>query len=126
LFSPDKSTIDGYGKKLSTEIGIPIKAIMPLQFTRGNPNAEVIFIGDLTPIPIEEIPPTNLFFSKKRKVVVKKEMHQKEGTMVKKHRALLNGQNLEDEDFATEVSGSLGDFAKANLFVGYVLYSLQE
>jgi hypothetical protein len=36
--------------------------------------------------------------------------------MVKKHRVLLDGQNLEDEDFATKVLGSLGDFAIANLF----------
>jgi hypothetical protein len=28
----------------------------------------------------------------------------------------LDGQNLEEEDFATEVAGSLGDFATANLF----------
>jgi predicted RNase H-like nuclease (RuvC/YqgF family) len=57
-----------------------------------------------------------LFFSKKRKVVVKKEMHQKEGAMVKKHRVLLDGKNLEDEDFAIEVAGSLRSFATTNLF----------
>ena len=43
-------------------------------------------------------------------------MHQKEGATVKKHRVLLDGQNLEDEDFSTEVVGSLGDFATDNLF----------
>jgi hypothetical protein len=116
LSSPDKSTTDGTGKQLSTEIDNPIQVVTPLQFTRGNPNAEVILIGDLTPIPIEEIPPSDFFFSKKRKVVVKKEMHQKEGAMVKKHRVLLDGQNLEDEDFATEVADSLGAFATTNLF----------
>jgi len=36
--------------------------------------------------------------------------------MVKKHRVLLDGQNLEDEDFATEVAGSLGYFVMTNLF----------
>jgi hypothetical protein len=116
LSSPDKSTIDGTEKQLSTEIDNPFQIVTPLQFTRGNPNAEVIFIGDLTPISIEEIPPSDFFFSKKRKVVVKKEMHQKEGTMVKKNRVLLDGQNLEDEDFATEVAESLGDFSTTNLF----------
>jgi hypothetical protein len=116
LSSPDKSTTDGTEKQLSTEIDNPIQVVTPLQFTRGNPNAEVILIGDLTPIPIEEIPPSDFFFSKKRKVVVKKEMHQKEGAMVKKHRVLLDGQNLEEEDFATEVAGSLGAFATTNLF----------
>jgi hypothetical protein len=87
-----------------------------LQFTRGNPNAEVILIGDLMPSPIEEIPPSNFVFSKKRKVVVKKEMHQKEGATVKKNRVLLDGQNLEEEDFVVEVEVSLGDFATTNLF----------
>ena len=90
---------------------------MPLQFTRGNPNVEVILIGYHTPIPIEEIPPSDFFFSKKRKVVVKKEIHQKEGEIVKRHKILLDGQNLEEGDFATEVSGSLGDFATTNLFL---------
>jgi peptidoglycan hydrolase CwlO-like protein len=28
----------------------------------------------------------------------------------------LDGQNLEEEDFVVEVAGSLGDFAKTNLF----------
>jgi hypothetical protein len=53
LSSPDKSTIDGARKQLSTEIDSPIEAITPLHFTIGNPNVEVMFIGDLTPIPIE-------------------------------------------------------------------------
>jgi hypothetical protein len=43
----------------------------------------------------------------------------KEGTIVKKHRVLLDGKNLEDEDFSTEVEGSLGDFSMANLFSVY-------
>ena len=49
--------------------------------------------------------------------MVKKEMHQKEGAMVKKHRVLLDGQSLEDEYFSIEVSDSLGDFSIANLFL---------
>jgi hypothetical protein len=48
------------------------------------------------PIAIEEIPPSDFVFSKKRKVVVKKEMHQKEGATVKKNEVLLDGQNLEE------------------------------
>ena len=43
-------------------------------------------------------------------------MHLQEGKMVKKNRILVDGQNLEEEDFATEVAGSLGDFSMANLF----------
>jgi hypothetical protein len=63
------------------------------------------------PIPIEKIHPSDFFFNRKRKAVVKKE-----GASIKKHRVLLDGQNVEEEDFSTEVVGSLGDFAKANLF----------
>jgi hypothetical protein len=48
--------------------------------------------------------------------VVKKEIHQKEGAIVKKHRVLLDGKNLEEEDFATEVAGSSKSFATTNLF----------
>ena len=35
--------------------------------------------------------------------------------MVKKHIVLVDGQNLEEEDFATEVAGSMGDLGMTNL-----------
>jgi hypothetical protein len=44
LPSSDKSTTNGTGKQLSTKIGSPIQVVIPLQFTRGNPNVEVILI----------------------------------------------------------------------------------
>jgi hypothetical protein len=69
-----------------------------------------------TPISTEEIPPSDFFFSKKRKVVVKREMHQREGATVKRHRVLLDGEALEEVDFVEEVAGSLGDFATTNQF----------
>jgi hypothetical protein len=47
---------------------------------------------------------------------VKQEMHLKAGAMVKKNRILVDGKNIEEEDFATEVAGSLGAFATTNLF----------
>jgi hypothetical protein len=34
-------------------------------------------------------------------------MHLKEGTTVKKHRVIIDGKNLEEEDFTTEVAGSI-------------------
>ena len=37
--------------------------------------------------------------------------------MVKKHKVLLDGQSLEDEDCYTEVGDSLGAFATTNLFL---------
>jgi hypothetical protein len=51
----------------------------------------VVFIKDLTPISAEEMPPSDFFFNKKRRVVVKREMHLKEGETIKRHRVLLDG-----------------------------------
>ena len=99
-----------------TELGSLITTLTPLQIIFGTPGLEFIYVSNLTLIPIEELPPSHFFFSKKRKVVVKQEIHPKEGTMVKRHRVLLDGKNLEDKDFSTEVVGSLGAFATTNLF----------
>jgi hypothetical protein len=120
-FPPSLSTIPVNIPKTTegtqlTKLGSPIAALTPLQSTFGTPHIEVMYISDLTPISIEEIPSLDFFFSRKRRVVVKQEMHPKEVTMVKKHRILLDRQNLEEEDFATEVEGSLGAFVTTNLF----------
>jgi hypothetical protein len=40
----------------------------------------------------------------------------KEGGMVNKHKVLVDGKNLEEGDFATEVEGSMGALATTNLF----------
>ena len=40
----------------------------------------------------------------------------REGGMVKKHRVLVDGKNLEEGDFTTEVAGSMGALVMANLF----------
>jgi hypothetical protein len=40
----------------------------------------------------------------------------REGVMVKKHRALVDGHNLEEAYFATEVVGSMGAMTTTNLF----------
>jgi hypothetical protein len=37
------------------------------------------------------MPPSDFFFSKKRRVVVKRETHQKEGAIVKRHKVLFDG-----------------------------------
>jgi hypothetical protein len=78
--------------------------------------AEVVFIGDLTPISAEEMPPLEFLFSKKRRTVVRRETHQRDGATIKNHRVPIDGQALEEEDFAAEVAGSLGDFATTNQF----------
>jgi hypothetical protein len=73
------------------------------------------------------MPPLEFFFSKKRRVVVRRETHQRDGTTVKKHKVLLDGQALEKEDFATDVTGSLGAFAIVNQFsVGNLKEKLKQ
>ena len=41
----------------------------------------------------------------------------REGGMVKKHRVLLDGKNLEEGYFATKVEGSMGALVTTNLFI---------
>jgi hypothetical protein len=62
------------------------------------------------------LPPSNFFFSKKRKVVVKREMNQKEGSVVKINRVLIDGEALEMVEFTEEVACALGDFSTTNQF----------
>jgi hypothetical protein len=40
----------------------------------------------------------------------------RERGMVKKHRVLIDGQKLEEEDFTIEVAGSMGAMATTNIF----------
>jgi hypothetical protein len=127
LSTPDKSATHTVGQQPSTEIGSPIQSVTPLQYSRGNPSAEVVFIEDLTPISVEEIPPSDIFFSKKRRVVVKRETHQREGATVKRHRVLYDGQALEEAEFAMEVAGSLGAFSTTNQYsVGNLKEQLKQ
>jgi hypothetical protein len=82
--TPNKPATNIEEQQPSTEIGSPIMSLTPLQSRQGNPNAGVVFIENLTPIKVEEMLPSNLFFSKKRRVIVKREMHQKHGAIVKR------------------------------------------
>jgi hypothetical protein len=102
------------GRCPSTKIGSPIQSITPLQYNKGNLSAEVLFIEYFTPISATEMPPSEFFFNKKRRVVVKREIHQKEGATVTRHRMLFDGGALEEADFTSEVVGSLGAFATTN------------
>jgi hypothetical protein len=90
--------------------------LTPLQSTFGLPQIGVIYASDLALVSREETPPSDYFFSKKRKVVVKQEMYMREGGMVRKHRVLVDGKNLEEEYFTTEVAISMGALAISNLF----------
>jgi hypothetical protein len=114
LSTPDKLDTNTTKQQPSTEIGSPIMSLTPLQLSQGNLNDQVIFIEDLTPISAEEIPPSDFFFSKKRRAIVKREVHQKYGTTVKRKRMLYDGQVLDDTKFSREMAGSLGAFATTN------------
>jgi hypothetical protein len=54
-------------KQTSIEIGSPIPFVTPLQFTKGNLDVGTIFKEDLTLIFLEEIPPSDLFLTRKEK-----------------------------------------------------------
>jgi hypothetical protein len=103
-------------KQLSKEIDSLIVVITPLQFTKGNPDAGWIFNEELMPISVEELPPNEFFFDKKRKVVVKQESYQKEGVVAKRFKILTEGKVVEEEEFTDEIAGTLGAYATANQY----------
>jgi hypothetical protein len=112
----NKSVIEVTLKQPSKEIGSPIAIITPLQFTKGNPDAGWIFNEKLTPISIEELPPNEFFFNKKRKVVLRQELYQKEGVMAKKYKIMTDRKAAKDEEFTEEIAGTLGAYATTNQY----------
>jgi hypothetical protein len=83
----------------STKIATPITSLTPLQSSFINPSSEIIFVSDLTPFSLKEMPPSDFFFSKKRKAIVKKESHQKDGVITKKQRMVYDGNDKDDTEF---------------------------
>jgi hypothetical protein len=69
--APNEMVIEVTLKQTSKQIGSLIAIVTPLQFTKGNPDEGWIFNEELTPISVEELPPNEFFFDKKRKVVVR-------------------------------------------------------
>jgi hypothetical protein len=104
------------GGTASTELGSPITSLTPLQSTYGNPQEGVQYVSDLEPISRDEIPPSNYFFSKKRKAILKQEMHPRGDMMIKKHKITIDGQKLKEGEFATEIAGTMGALASVNLY----------
>jgi TRAP-type mannitol/chloroaromatic compound transport system substrate-binding protein len=70
---------------------------------------------------MEELPPNEFFFDKKRKVVVKREFYQEAGSAAKKFKVLTDMKDMKKEEFATEIAGTLGAFATTNQFSVEVL-----
>jgi hypothetical protein len=60
------------------------------------------------------MPPSTVFFNKKRKAIIRKEAQQKEGVITKKQKMVYDGQGQSDPKFAKEVTYSLGAFATTN------------
>jgi hypothetical protein len=72
---------------------------------------------------VEELPPNEFFFDKKRKVVVKQEIYREAGMVTKRFKILADGKAMKKEEFATQIAGTLGDFSTANQ---YSVGSLKE
>jgi len=94
--TPTTSVANTAEQQLYKEIGDPITSLTPLQSTFGNLVSKVIFIDDLTPIAPEDMPPSNFFFTKKRRDIVKKDSRQKDGVIVKKERMMYDVHNRDD------------------------------
>ena len=65
---------------------------------------------------MEELPPNEFFFDKKRKVVVNREFYQEGELIAKKYKVLIDGKDKKNEQFMTEIVGKLGAYATANQF----------
>jgi formate dehydrogenase maturation protein FdhE len=70
---------------------------------------------------MEEIPPNEFFFDKKRKVVVKREFYQEEGSMTNKFKVFPDEKDNKKEEFVTEIARTLGAYAMKNQFSDGVL-----
>ena len=84
------------GQQHSTEISSPITSLTPLQTIFRNPNSKLVFVGDLSPILPEEMPPSDLFFSKKWKAIIKREYHKKYGVIIKRKRMAYDRNDQDD------------------------------
>jgi hypothetical protein len=104
------------GGTASTELGSPISALTPLQATFGNPHDEVQYVSDLEIVTRDELPSSDYFFSKKRRAILKQESHSVGNKMVKRHKVIIDGKKLHDNAFATELAGSMGAIASANMY----------
>ena len=60
------------------------------------------------------MPPSKLFFSKKRKSIVKRESHQKDRVGTKMKILVYDKKYQDGPKFVKEVAGSLGDFSTTN------------
>jgi hypothetical protein len=118
---------ENVGGTTSKEIGSPITALTPLQSTFGTPHAGVLYVSDLEPISRDEIPSSDYFFSKKRRAVLKQEIHPVGERTIKRHKIIIDGKKLNEGEFATELAGTMGSIASTNMyFVGDITSMLEQ
>jgi F420-0:gamma-glutamyl ligase-like protein len=70
----------------------------------------------MEPISRDEISPSNYFFSKKRRAVLKQEIHPRGEGAIKRHKVIIDGKKLKDGEFATELAGTMVAIASANIY----------
>jgi hypothetical protein len=115
------------GGTTSTELGSPITSFTPLQSTYGTPHEGALYVSDLDPISRDEIPPSHYFFSKKRRVILKQEIHPRGEGMIKKHRVIIDGKKLKNGEFATEITCTMGAITSTNIYsVGSLTTMLEQ
>jgi hypothetical protein len=115
------------GGTTSQELGSPITSLTPLQATFGTPHEGVLYVSDLEPISRDEIPSSDYFFSKKRRAVLKQELHPVGERTVKKHKIIIDGKKLNEGEFATELAGTMGAIASANMYsVGNLITMIEQ
>jgi len=115
------------GGTASRELGSPITVLTPLQATFGNPHEGALYMSDLEPISRDEIPSSDYFFSKKRKAVLKQELHPVGERTVKKHKIIIDGKKLKETEFATELAGTLGAVASTNMYsIGNLITMMEK
>jgi hypothetical protein len=113
--------------KSSKQIDSPIVFVTPLQSTKGVPDVGWIFGEEVSPITVEELPPNEFFFDKKRKAIVKQEIYQEACKVAKKFKILADGKDMKKQEFATQIVGTLGDFSIANqYYVESLKYQLKR
>jgi hypothetical protein len=103
--APNEPATEVTLKQTSKQIDSLIAIVTPLQFTKGNPDEGWIFNEELMPISIEELPPNEFFFDKKRKAMVRQGFYQKEGAIAKKFKIMTDGKAAKEEKFVEEIMG---------------------
>jgi hypothetical protein len=122
-----KDVPEKIGGTTSTDLGSLITSLTPLQSTYGNTHEGDLYVSDLEPISRDEIPLSNYFFSKKRRAILKQEIHPRGEGMIKKHRVILDGKKLKDGEFSTDLAGTMGAIALANIYsVGRLTIMLEQ